>query len=464
MVTSYNPHTKDVTLEETGDNTETGKQAIYNAYTSLLQNVEAKPGMTKTETYEEWAKGLFTREPANMKLLIVVDKLLTGFDAPPCTYLYIDKSMQDHGLFQAVCRTNRLDGEDKEFGYIVDYKDLFKKVENAIAVYTSELDHSSGGADPEVLLQDRLRKGRERLDDAIEALALLCEPVEPPKSELEHIHYFCGNTEIPSDLMEREPRRVALYRATVALLRAYANISDEMESAGYSATDITRIQGQRDYYLDLRTIIRHASGEQLDLKPYEADMRHLIDTYIEADEPRKISPFDNMSLLELIVKTGIGNAISSQLGGLKGNENAVAETIENNVRSKIIREHLNDPAFYDRMSALLSEIIAARKAKAIEYEEYLQRIAELAKRVEAGQAEDTPRTVDTAGKRALYNNLNQDEALALRIDQTVRQVRHDGWRGVQTREQVIKAALYGVLQDEDEVERIFLIIFAQPEY
>ena len=150
-----------------------------------------------------------------MKLLVVVDKLLTGFDAPPCTYLYIDKSMQDHGLFQAICRTNRLDGEDKDFGYIVDYKDLFKKVENAIAVYTSELDHSAGGADPEVLLQDRLKKGRERLDNALEALALLCEPVEPPKGELEHIHYFCGNTEIPSDLEEREPQRAALYKATV---------------------------------------------------------------------------------------------------------------------------------------------------------------------------------------------------------------------------------------------------------
>jgi len=144
-----------------------------------------------------------------MKLLVVVDKLLTGFDAPPCTYLYIDKSMQDHGLFQAICRTNRLDGEDKDFGYIVDYKDLFKKVENALAVYTSELDHSAGGADPEVLLEDRVRKGRERLDDTIETLALLCEPVEPPKGELEHIHYFCGNTEIPEDLAEREPQRAA---------------------------------------------------------------------------------------------------------------------------------------------------------------------------------------------------------------------------------------------------------------
>ena len=199
VVTSYNPLATDVTLEETGANTETDKQFIYNTYTELLKDVAAKPGMTKTETYEERAKALFTKEPANMKLLVVVDKLLTGFDAPPCTYLYIDKSMQDHGLFQAICRTNRLDGDDKDFGYIVDYKDLFKKVENAIAVYTSELDHSAGGADPEVLVKDRLKKGKERLDDAIEVLALLCEPVEPPKGELQHIHYFCGNTEIASE-------------------------------------------------------------------------------------------------------------------------------------------------------------------------------------------------------------------------------------------------------------------------
>src|SRR3989449_1940158 len=242
VVTSYNPQAQDGTLEETGANTETDKQFIYSTYTELLKDVDAKPSMTKTETYEERAKALFTKEPANMKLLVVVDKLLTGFDAPPCTYLYIDKSMQDHGLFQAICRTNRLDGEDKDFGYIVDYKDLFKKVEHAIAVYTSELDRSAGGADPDVLLHDRLEKGKERLDQALEGLALLCEPVEPPKGELEHIHYFCGNTEMPSDLEEREPQRAALYKATVALLRAYANIADELEPAGYDAADITRIK------------------------------------------------------------------------------------------------------------------------------------------------------------------------------------------------------------------------------
>jgi len=221
-------------------------------------------------------------------------------------------------------------------------------VENAIAVYTSELDHSAGGADPEVLVQDRLKKGRERLDSALETLALLCEPVEPPKGELEHIHYFCGNTEIPTDLQEREPQRAALYKATASLVRAYANIADELEAAGYGGADIARIRQQLDHYLKLRDIIRNAAGEKLDLKAYEADMRHLIDTYIQADEPRKISPFDDISLLDLIVKTGIADAIATRLGELKGNKNAVAETIENNVRSKIIKEHLNDPASMKR--------------------------------------------------------------------------------------------------------------------
>lgn len=464
LITSYNPHTGDITLEDSGANSDSDKEFIYNTYNELLENINARPNMTKTETYEEWAKDLFIHEPANMKLLVVVDKLLTGFNAPPCTYLYIDKSMQDHGLFQAICRVNRLDGEDKDFGHIVDYKDLFKKVENAMAVYTSELDHSSGGAEPEILVQDRLKKGKERLDNAIETLALLCEPVEMPKEELDYIHYFCGNTEIPADLKQKEPRRVMLYKATVTLIRAYANISDEMEAAGYSNEDVDRIKRTMDQYLDLREIIRRASGETLDLKPYEADMRHLIDTYIEADQSRKISPFDNIGLLDLIVKTGIADAISQQLGGLKGNRNAIAEAIENNVRRKIIREFLNDPAFYEKMSELLDEVILARRQRAIEYEEYLRRIAQIAVQVGTGRSDDTPQQLDTPGKRALWNNLNQDEDLALRIDQVVKQVRPDDWRGIQARENVIKRELFTILANEEEVERIFKIIYQQHEY
>jgi type I restriction enzyme R subunit len=459
VVTSYNPQTRDVTLEETGANTETDKQFIYNTYVNLLEETDEP----NTEAYEEWAKKLFINQPANMKLLIVVDKLLTGFDAPPCTYLYIDKSMQDHGLFQAICRVNRLDGEEKDFGYIVDYKNLFPKVESAIAVYTSELDHSAGGATPEVLMQNRLQKGRERLDAAIETLALLCEPVEPPKGALEYIRYFCGNTEIESDLKEREPQRAAFYKATIALIRAYANIADELESAGYAAADIARVKRTMKETLELREMIRNAAEETLDLKAYEADMRHLIDTYIEANEPRKISPFENMGLLELIVKTGINEAIAARLAKVKDNKDAVAEIIENNVRKKIIKEHLNDPAYYEKMSALLDELIAARKAKAIEYEEYLKRIAALAVKVDKGYSDETPERLNTPGKRALWNNLNQNEELALQIDAAVKATRPDDWRGHQARENEIKRkALMPLLgNDASEIERVFKIIMAQ---
>ncbi len=464
VVTSYNPLARDVTKEETGANTETEKQFIYDTYIDLLKEVEAKPGMSKTETYEDWAKKMFQEQPANMKLLVVVDKLLTGFDAPPCTYLYIDKPMQDHALFQAICRTNRLDGEDKDFGYIVDYKDLFKNVEKALSVYTSELDHSSGGADPEILLHDRLKTGRERLEQAQEALALLCEPVEPPKGELQYIQYFCGNTEIAGDLREREPQRDALYKSTAEFVRSFGNISDDLERAGFTNADITRLKERLTHYSDIREIVRNASGESLDLKAYEADMRHLIDTYIQADEPRKISPFDNLGLLDLIVKTGIANAIATQLDGLKGDKNAIAETIENNVRRKIVKEHLNDPAFYEQMSALLDVIIAERRKKAIEYEQYLKRVAEMIKQMDAGHAGDIPAELNTPGLRALYGNLGNDLGVALKLDEAVKTVRLDGWRGVQSREQVIKQALYSVLKDATEVERIFLIVKQQREY
>jgi type I restriction enzyme R subunit len=464
VITSHNPNASDVTLEETGAASETDKQFIYNLYQTLLADVQAQPGLSRTEVYEERAKKLFKKEPANMKLLIVVDKLLTGFDAPSCTYLYIDKSMKDHGLFQAICRTNRLDGEDKQFGYIIDYMDLFKKVQGAISVYSSELDHSAGGVDPEVLLQDRITKGRKRLKEALESIYLICEPVPPPRDDDTFRRFFCGNTEIAADLQEREPLRASFYKACASLVRAYANLADELDLAGFSVAEVDRMEGEIADYVKVRDMIRNAAGETLDVKAYEADMRHLIDTYINAKEPRKVSPFDDMPLLEIIESLGIDGAIGTLPRSIKGNKDAVAETIENNIRAKIIKERLTDPTFYDKMSKLLEEIIAARKAKAIEYEEYLRRLSDLVGTVARGDDGNRPSTIRTEGQRALYNNLDRDAELAVRIDQTVKDIRPADWRGVPAREQEIKAAIYGIVGDVDKTEALFAIIFHQREY
>lgn len=458
VVTSYNPATKDIATEDTGAGTETEKEFVYNLYKALLGN-------KSTEKYEDEAKSKFIKEPANMKLLIVVDKLLVGFDAPPCSYLYIDKSMQDHGLFQAICRVNRLDSEDKQFGYIVDYKDLFKKVENAVAVYTSELDYDTFSKEEvDVLLKDRLEKGKERLDKALEEIALLCEPVEPPKDQMAYIRYFCGNPENEDDLKNTETRRTFLYKDTVALIRGYANIAGELEEAGYSQIEIAEIKKKVDFYLKLREEIKNASGETLDMKTYEADMRHLIDTYIQAEVPRTISPFADMSLLDIIVNSGIAAAITSLPAGIRSNKEAVAEAIINNVRKKIIKEHLIDPAYFEEMSKLLDEIIKERKANAINYEEYLRKIADLSKKVTQTTRDDLPVGIQTAAQRALYNNTGKNEALAIKIDAAVKKVKKADWRGNTPKENEIKQALNEVLKDQVEVERLFAIIKQQSEY
>jgi len=477
IVTSYNPNASDITTEDTGAGTDTEKEFMYHLYRDLL-------GSKSTEQYEDWAKAKFRDHPSQMKLLIVVSKLLTGFDAPSCTYLYIDKSMQDHGLFQAICRVNRLDTPDKQFGYIIDYMDLFKKVENAVAVYTSELDYDEfDKKDIDILLKDRLTTGKERLDQALEELHILCEPVQPPRGTKEFIHYFCGNTEVAADLKKTEPQRTTFYKKTVSLIRAYANIADEIVEAGYTLDQANNIKQDVEGYKRLRDDIKTASGETIDLKSYEADMRHLIDTYIQADESEVISSFESMSLLDIIANSGIDDAINSMSEGIKSDKGAIAETIENNVRRKIIQDHLTDPAFFEDMSKLLDNIIRERKAKALDYEEYLKKIAELAAKVKNGKTDEMPDDLKTPGQRALYNNLNKDTELALRIDAGVKLAKRDGWKGDLIKEREVKGAIHQQLLKYAEetgvdfaneppepygmqakVEYIFNIIKEQQEY
>jgi len=464
VITSYNPHGSDISYEDTGATSDTDRETIYKIYEDILKDVDSSPGKTKTETYEDEMKRLFVKERWNMRLLIVVDKLLTGFDAPSCTYLYIDKKMQDHGLFQAICRTNRLDGEDKDFGYIVDYKSLLQKVENAISVYTDELDRDDEKTKPDILLKDRIQLNRNKLDTAIEAIEELCEPVNPPKQTLEYIRFFCGNSEIPSDLDYTAQKRNALYQLTASLIRSYANVANDMEEAGYNNIEISHIKSRVEHFKDARDIVKNASGEYLDLKPYEADMRRLIDTYIEAEEPRSISNFDNISLVELIVKSGAADAINERLANSNKSNESISETIENNIRSVLLKGQLSDPVFFEKMSNLLGQIIKERKSQALEYETYLLKIEDLAKKVQVGGDEEIPNKINTPELRALYNNMDQDEDKVITLNNELLKNIPDGWRDIIPREQRVKQVIFSIVNDESEVERLFQIIKQQNGY
>jgi type I restriction enzyme R subunit len=374
IVTSYSADISEIKGEATGESRDSENRIKYAIYKKMLNGKDV-------ETFEKETKEKFVKEPGQMKLLIVVDKLLTGFDAPCATYLYIDKSMRDHGLFQAICRVNRLDGDDKEYGYIIDYMDLFKSLEKAVADYTSEAFDSFEAEDVTGLLKNRVAEAKNHLEELLESLRALCEPVALPRTTLEFIRYFCWvNDEDLDELKENEPKRLSLYRFTASLLRAFADVVGNLEELEYTSKQIEDIKKEVVFYEKVRDEIKLASGDYIDLKKYEADMRHLIDNYISAGESEKLSAFDDMSLIQLIVERGV-DFVNSMPEGIKRNQEAAAEVIENNVRRKIIEKSTTNPLYYEKMSELLKKIIDERKNKTEDYKKYLQKIVELTRRI-----------------------------------------------------------------------------------
>ena len=467
IVTSYKPSPADIKGEESGEGL-TEKLRQYDIYRKMLADYFREPedqAMLRVEEFEKEVKKKFVKEPGQMKLLIVVDKLLTGFDAPPATYLYIDKPMRDHGLFQAICRVNRLDGDDKEYGYIIDYRDLFKSLERSIHDYTSEAFDGYDKEDVAGLLSDRLEKARERLEEAREAVKALCEPVEPPRDTAAYLRYFCArDTADKEALKENEPKRVALYKLTASLIRAYANLANEMPEAGYSPLQIEHIKQEVAHYEKVRGEVKLASGDYIDLKMYEPAMRHLIDAYIRAEESQEISAFDDLTLIQLVVERG-GDAVNDLPPGIRNHREAVAETIENNLRKVIIDEQPINPKYYEKMSELLDTLIQERKAQALEYEAYLARIVALTKQVHnptGGTA--YPKALDTRAKRALYDNLGKDEQLAVAIDTEIRSTKKDGWRGNRIKEREVRYVIRRHVPDEAQAERILELVKNQSEY
>lgn len=468
IITSYRPSANDLKGEESGEG-QTEKLEQYTTYQKMLAdwfNEPPETAVNKSEAFEKAVKKKFIDEPGQMKLLIVVDKLLTGFDAPPATYLYIDKEMRDHGLFQAICRVNRLDGDDKEYGYIIDYKDLFKSLEGAVHDYTCGALDGYDPKDVAGLLQDRLEKAREHLDETWEAVKALCEPVEDPRDSAAYFRYFCTNDSgNAQQLKDNEPKRLSLYTHVAAFIRAYASLANELEEAGYSPDEIRTLKNDADHYEKVRNEVKLASGDYIDLKMYEPAMRHLIDTYIKAEESQKISAFDDMSLIKLIVDQGPA-AIASLPDRIRNNEGAVAETIENNVRKLIIDEQPINPKYYEKMSELLDELIELRRQKAIDYQEYLKRIADLTKQAHDPSMGGTyPQAMNTLAKRALYDNLDKDEALVLAVDAAVRENRQDDWRGNTFKTRKVKLAIKEVVGgDEAKADSILELVKQQHEY
>ncbi|MBQ3038181.1 MAG: HsdR family type I site-specific deoxyribonuclease [Clostridia bacterium] len=454
IISSYEPYAGDIRTEVVGDDGDTDKFTKYEIYNKML-------GGKSVDDFETEAKRQFVEEPENMKLLIVIDKLLTGFDAPSCTYLYIDKVMHDHTLFQAICRVNRLDGANKEFGYIVDYKELFGELSDAITTYTSGAFEKYNAEDVAGLIKNRNDEARRHFFEVVDELEELCEGVGEPHTALEYQHYFCGvsGDMVNTELLARS--REKLYTLSNKLARAYIAFKPTMKDFEYSVAEQKKIEERVSFFINLHSEIGRYSGDFIDLKQYEPDMRYLVDSCIDAANSEKIAVLEDFTLLDFII-----NKSDTLRDSAKVDKQSAAEAIENNIRKQVVDKTVVNPAYYNKMSEILEQLILDRKKQVLSYKELIDKYIELAKNVtDPENNKNYPESVrNDAAMRAFYDNCGENEELAIALHNAVISSKLDGFRDNHAKQNKIKNAIYDILKDEAEVERIYRLIVEQEEY
>jgi type I restriction enzyme R subunit len=470
IVSSFQPNAGDVAKEDAG----AGKTELlmqYDTYRAMLAayfNESEDTAVGRVEQFEGEVKKLFVERPEKMRLLIVVDKLLTGFDAPSATYLYIDKKMRDHGLFQAICRVNRLDGDDKDYGYVVDYRDLFKSLEQAVDDYTGEALDGYEPGDVAGLLTDRVAEARKDLDEALDKVRALVEPVAPPKDTTAYLAYFCGDVDDPEALQITEPRRTELYKSVAVLVRRYAAVANDMIEAGYTDAQAAGVKAEVSVLAAAADEVKIGSGDHIDLKRYEPDMRRLLDTYISAKDSTTVREIGDEAegIIELIVR--LGEAAPEVVAKKQGSKEAAAATIINNVRRLIIDEGQANPKYYDRMSELLNALIEQHKQDAKFYDGYLQALAKLAADVKRGEhaATEYPSWANTHARRALIDfELPGGADVAQAVDAAVLRSKKADWIGNRLKERQVQAAVAGTLPpDFAHIDELMDLLRAQGDY
>jgi type I restriction enzyme R subunit len=315
--------------------------------------------------------------------------------------------------------------------------------------------------------------------------------VSSPKEIEQFIHYFCGHASDPEALTNTEPLRITFYKSVSTFVRAYADLAQNLTEAGYSPSDAQALQKEADYYAEVREAVKMHSGEEFDIKPYEADMRHLINTYIQADSAKVLGDLETLSLTDLIIKTGIHNAIAQKLNAKgKASRDSIAEGIINNVRKTIIRDRLTDPRFYDEMSKLLDDLIKQKRDDTEAYEEFLRNAEVLVKNLAKGQSNVALPQALQGNREAtvLYNNLinimqadvdenelqvaeprpeygDERAQMALRLDIAIKAQAPAGWRGDQVKESVVLNTIHRTLgKDREATMAVFDIVKNQAGY
>lgn len=462
VITSFEAKADDINMASSGEN-ESEDEYKYRIYKEMTD------GHKSVSAFEAYAKKEFIDHPKNMRLLIVVDKLLTGFDAPSACVLYIDKHMENHNLFQAICRVNRVDGDDKEYGYIVDYQNLFECISGAIGDYTSDGAALSGydKEDIEGYIKEKNKACRKDLEEAREQVEALLELVHPQTRE-GFFRYFVYDDNAPEEEMDKQlddnaEKRSKLYKYVRRYLNCYANLANSLEDMGYNEAERKEYAECAKKYDALKREIELRSNDHIDMRRYEPDMRQVLDLYVKAEDSEVIAKLDDTSFLDIVAAQNEEqlNDLPDELKDEYGR--ASAETVEANLREVIRKDSPFNPAYYGKLSIILQELIDKRKKEMLDYEEYMKELIELVKKARGKSANSYPESIKTPGMRALYDNLGQNEYLAIRAHEVIKKNALVGFRVSIMKQKKIIRALAKLLGDEMAL-KIYDIIKLHDEY
>ncbi|MCP4404691.1 MAG: type I restriction endonuclease subunit R [bacterium] len=341
------------------------------------------------EEYEECLKNEFI-EGDGLDLLIVVDKLLTGFDAPRATVLYVDKPMKEHTLLQAIARVNRL-FEGKDYGRIIDYRGLLQKLDDALKLYS--------GAGLENFDPEDLKNVFYDVISIVGTLRQYC-------SDLKGIFAFvtARNSEERLDqcgaLLADDELREEFYDALSGFGRhlAIALESEEVYQA-LREGELPEYKREVKFYQELRKVVKLRYSDGIDHKEYEAKMQKLMDNYITAEEMTRIT-----KPVDILDRKGFEEELQRL-----GSPRAKADAIRTRMSKSINAKWDENPAYYKKFSRRIEETIEAYKAQRIseaEYFEQMQQIHQDYASGEAGQAHSYPDAIrDNGHAKAFYGNL-----------------------------------------------------------
>lgn len=462
VITSFEAKADDINMASSGEN-ESEDEYKYRIYKEMTD------GHKSVSAFEAYAKKEFIDHPKNMRLLIVVDKLLTGFDAPSACVLYIDKHMENHNLFQAICRVNRVDGDDKEYGYIVDYQNLFECISGAIGDYTSDGAALSGydKEDIEGYIKEKNKACRKDLEEAKEQVEALLALVHPQTRE-GFFRYFVYDDNAPEEEMDKQlddnaEKRSKLYKYVRCYLNCYANLANSLEDMGYSEAERKEYAECAKKYDALKREIELRSNDHIDMRRYEPDMRQVLDLYVKAEDSEVIAKLDDTSFLDILAAQNEEqlNDLPDELKDEYGR--ASAETVEANLREVIRKDSPFNPAYYGKLSIILQELIDKRKKEMLDYEEYMKELIELVKKARGKSANSYPESIKTPGMRALYDNLGQNEYLTIRAHEVIKENALIGFRDNRLKQRKLIKALAKLLGDE-MAQKIYDIIKLHDEY